>query len=71
MSAAQSIDKETQANEEATPIRARSRGARSTVHGAVDLEPNIVSALVERPTQLVVQELLKAEQAEFLGGRGR
>jgi len=41
------------------------------LHGAVDEETNIVSALVERATRLVVQELLEAEQAEFLGGRGR
>lgn len=34
-------------------------------------EENIVSALVERATRLVVQELLEAEQADFLGGRGR
>jgi putative transposase len=32
---------------------------------------NIVSALVETVTRLVVQELLEGEQAEFLGGRGR
>jgi transposase-like protein len=30
-----------------------------------------VSALVETVTRLVVQELLEAEQADFLGGRGR
>jgi putative transposase len=41
------------------------------LHGAVDRETNIVSALVERATRLVVQELLEAEQEEFLGGRGR
>ena len=34
-------------------------------------ESNIVSALVETVTRLVVQELLEAEQADFLGGRGR
>lgn len=37
----------------------------------VDHEPCIVSALVETVTRLVVQELLEAEQGEFLGGRGR
>jgi transposase-like protein len=33
--------------------------------------PNIVSALVETVTRLVVEELLEAEQADYLGGRGR
>jgi transposase-like protein len=37
----------------------------------VDHERNIVSGLVETVTRLVVQELLEAEQGEFLGGRGR
>jgi hypothetical protein len=37
----------------------------------VDREANIVSALVETVTRLVVQELLEAEEGEFLGGRGR
>jgi transposase-like protein len=32
---------------------------------------NIVSALVEAVTRLVVQELLEGEQADYLGGRGR
>jgi transposase-like protein len=39
--------------------------------GAVDRESNIVSALVEAVTRLVVQELVEGEQADFLGGRGR
>ncbi len=38
--------------------------------GAAEGE-NIVSALVETVTRLVVQELLEAEQADYLGGRGR
>lgn len=38
--------------------------------GGVGRESNIVSALVETVTRLVVQELLEAEQADFLGGRG-
>jgi putative transposase len=33
-------------------------------------EGNIISELVEKVTKLVVQELLEAEQADFLGGRG-
>jgi putative transposase len=37
----------------------------------VDHERNIISALVQMVTRQVVQELLEAEQAEFLGGRGR
>jgi putative transposase len=39
--------------------------------GGVDRESNIVSALVETVTGLVVQELLEGEQGDFLGGRGR
>jgi transposase-like protein len=37
----------------------------------VDRQGNIVSALVEVVTRLVVQELLEGEQRDFLGGRGR
>jgi putative transposase len=37
----------------------------------VDEETNIVSALVDTVTRLVVQELLEGEQADYLGGRGR
>jgi putative transposase len=32
---------------------------------------NIISALVDTVTRLVVQQLLEGEQADFLGGRGR
>ena len=39
--------------------------------GGVEREQNIVSALVETVTRLVVQELLEGEQGDFLGGRGR
>jgi len=39
--------------------------------GGADRESNVVSALVETVTGLVVQELLEAEQSDFLGGRGR
>ena len=39
--------------------------------GGADRESNIVSALVETVTRLVVQELLEGEQRDFLGGRGR
>ena len=39
--------------------------------GGADREANIVSALVETVTRLVVEELLEAEQADYVGGRGR
>src|SRR5215210_2985894 len=39
--------------------------------GGADRETNIVSALVETVTRMVVQELLEGEQRDFLGGRGR
>jgi len=39
--------------------------------GGADEGTNIVSALVNVLTRLVLQELLEAEQADFLGGRGR
>jgi putative transposase len=38
--------------------------------GGMGRGSNIVSALVETMTRLVVQEPLEGEQAEFLGGRG-
>jgi putative transposase len=41
------------------------------LRGDVDAETNVISALVDTVTRLVVQELLEAEQADFLGGRGR
>jgi len=39
--------------------------------GGADRGSNVVSALVEMVTRMVVQELLEGEQADFLGGRGR
>jgi hypothetical protein len=39
--------------------------------GRAERETNIVSALVETVTRLVVQELVEGEQRDFLGGRGR
>jgi hypothetical protein len=39
--------------------------------GGVGEAENIVSALVDTVTRLVVQELLEAEQGDYLGGRGR
>jgi transposase-like protein len=41
------------------------------LHGGVGEGTNIISTLVDTVTRLVVQELLEAEQADFLGGRGR
>jgi putative transposase len=39
--------------------------------GGVDPGENLVSALVDTVTRLVVQQLVEGEQADFLGGRGR
>src|ERR687884_1801812 len=39
--------------------------------GGAECGSNVVSALVETVTRLVVQELLEGEQADYLGGRGR
>lgn len=39
--------------------------------GGVDEGTNIISALVDNVTRLVVQGLLEGEQADYLGGRGR
>ena len=39
--------------------------------GGADEGTNIISALVDTVTRLVVQQLLEGEQADFLGGRGR
>ena len=44
---------------------------RRLLDGGADRDRNIVSALVETVTRLVVQELLEAEQGDFLGDRGR
>jgi hypothetical protein len=39
--------------------------------GDLDEGTNIVSSLVDTVSRLVVEQLLEAEQADFLGGRGR
>ena len=39
--------------------------------GGANEGTNIISALVDTVTRLVVQQLLEGEQADFLGGRGR
>ena len=41
------------------------------LRGGVDEGTNVISVLVDTVTRLVVQQLLEAEQADFLGGRGR
>jgi hypothetical protein len=41
------------------------------LRGGVGEGENIVSALVDTVSRLVLQELLEAEQADYLGGRGR
>jgi putative transposase len=41
------------------------------LHGGAGDGDNIVSALVDTITRLVVQQLLEAEQTDYLGGRGR
>jgi putative transposase len=41
------------------------------LHGGVSEDANIISALVETTTRMVLQQLLEAEQADYLGGRGR
>jgi transposase-like protein len=44
---------------------------RQLLAGGTDRESNIVSALVQAVTRLVVQELVEGEQEDFVGGRGR
>ena len=51
-------------------VIAREELARLLERG-VEEQSNIVSALVESVTRLVVQELLEGKQGDFLGGRGR
>jgi putative transposase len=41
------------------------------LHGGAEPGTNIVSELVDTVTRLVLQQLLEAEQADYLGGRGR
>ena len=41
------------------------------LHDGADEQANIISAMVDTVTRLVVQGLLEGEQADFLGGRGR
>ena len=41
------------------------------LHRGAGPEENLISALVQSATRLVVQSLLEADQTEYLGGRGR
>jgi putative transposase len=41
------------------------------LHGGAAPSTNIISELVDTVSRLVIQQLLEAEQADFLGGRGR
>jgi putative transposase len=41
------------------------------LRGGVDDKTNIISALVDVVTRLVIQQLLEGEQSDLLGGRGR
>lgn len=43
---------------------------RALLDGAAERDVNVISELVQVISELVVQELLEAEQADFLGGRG-
>jgi hypothetical protein len=54
----------------APSVLARER-LQALLAGGAEQETNIVSALVEAVSQMVVQELLEGEQADYLGGRGR
>jgi len=53
------------------PSMALRQQLQELLSGGADRGSNIVSALVETVTRLVVQELLEGEQADYLGGRGR
>ena len=53
----------------APSVLARER-LQALLAGGAEPETNVVSALVEAVSQMVVQELLEGEQADYLGGRG-
>jgi hypothetical protein len=50
-------------------VRAR-EDLNELLRGGIDEGENLISALVDTVTRLVVQELLEAEQTDYLGGRG-
>jgi hypothetical protein len=60
-----------QADQKGSPSVMAREQLQDLLAGGVDRETNIVSALVETVTRLVVQELLEGEQQDFLGSRGR
>jgi transposase-like protein len=68
---ATSNDKEAQAMRRVSPSVVVREELDRLLRGGADRETNIVSALVDTVTRLVVQELLEGEQADALGGRGR
>jgi putative transposase len=71
MSVCAQADKEDQAMRRVPPSVIVRDELDRLLRGGVDEETNIVSALVETVTRLVVQELLESEQGDYLGGRGR
>jgi hypothetical protein len=64
-------DDEEQAMGKVAPSVIAREQLQQLLAGSIDRERNIVSALVEAVTRLVVQELVEGEQADWLGGRGR
>jgi hypothetical protein len=64
-------DDEEQAMGKVAPSVIAREQLQQLLAGSIDRERNIVSALVEAVTRLVVQELVEVEQGVFLGGRGR
>jgi transposase-like protein len=63
--------REEQADAKVAPSVIAREQLQNLLSGGADRGSNIVSALVETVTRLVVQELLEAEQVDYLGGRGR
>jgi Transposase, Mutator family len=63
-------DVKEQANAKGSPIRDRRERLHQLLDGARDRDSNIISVLVAAVSELVVQELVEGEQADFLGGRG-
>lgn len=57
-----------QANAKGNPIRDRRERLHPLLDGARDRDSNIISDLVAAVSELVVQELVEGEQADFLGG---
>src|SRR5579875_2185093 len=64
-------DKEDQAVRRLSPSMLVREELDALLHGGAVAGDNIVSQLVDIVSRLVIQELLEAEQSDFLGGRGR